>query len=93
MSSLLISGIRGTRGLRLLFPLSVDVLFVLALVFQQKCPKAFSHFSKRESGALASAAAEQSGSSPRTVHGVKPISNVSDPYGIKPPQNQEKNSF
>lgn len=64
----MISGIRGTRGLRLHFPLSVDVLFVSAVVYQQKCPKAFSHFSKRESGALASAAAEQSGPSPRAMH-------------------------
>lgn len=44
---------------------------MLAAVFQQKRSKALSHFSKRESGALTSAAAEQSGSSPRAMYGGK----------------------
>lgn len=93
MSSLLISGIKGNRGLRLHFPPFCGFLFVLAVVEWQKGPKAFSHFSKRESGALTSAAAEHSGYSPCATHGVKPISNITDSNGVKIPQNEEKFPF
>lgn len=78
--------VSGIRGLRLPLPLSVDLLFVLAVGVPAKVSKGFSHFSKREPGALTSVLLNNQVPLHMQCTGLKPISNVTHSCGIKLPQ-------